>query len=54
MDPKLIVALKTEALRMSQGNLSAAKEILTWFLEETYAELVVKAKQEASKDGTSI
>ena len=49
MDPKLIVALKTEALRMSQGNLLAAKDILTWFLEDTYAELVAKAKQEAAK-----
>lgn len=50
MDPKHIIALKTEALRMSQGNLLAAKEILTWFLEDTYTALVAAAKQEATKN----
>ena len=55
MDSKLMLALKTEALRLAQGNLLGAKDILNWLMEDTYAALVKAAKEEATaKDTVSV
>ena len=54
METKLMLALKTEALRLGQGNLIAAKDILNWLMEDTYADLVKAAKEEAAAKDTNV
>lgn len=47
MDPKLLLSLKTEAMRLAQGNLEQAKLNLAWFLEDSYLQMLELATKQA-------